>query len=105
LDGAFFTILHRVTAAELGTVVRLLRASGTERQSDKDGRQRMEDVLVSVAVALLLPVRNPHQLEARLLMMSSKPVPIFRVIGAVLDVYRSFTIMESDELLELGVYG
>jgi hypothetical protein len=67
----------------------------------------MEDVLGSVAVlAPLLTVRNPHQLETRLLMMSStKPVPIFRVIGAVLDVYRSFRIMESGELLELGVYG
>jgi hypothetical protein len=105
LDGSFFTILHRVTAAEFDTVLRLLWASGTERQCDKDGRQQMEDVLGSVAVALLLPNRNPHQLEARLLIMSSKPAPIFRVIGAVLDVYRSFRIMESDELLELGVYG
>jgi hypothetical protein len=105
LDGSFFTILHRVSAAEFDTVVRLLKASGTERQSDKDGRQRVEDVLRSIAVAPLLPVRNPHQLETRLLMMSSKPALIFRVVGAVLDVFRSFRIMESDKLLELGVYG
>jgi hypothetical protein len=36
LVGSFFRIPHRVTAAEFGTVVHLLRASGTERQSDKD---------------------------------------------------------------------
>jgi len=72
--------------AEFGTAVRLPRASGTERQSDKDGRRRMDDVLLSAAVASPPPARNPHQLETRLEMMSSKPAPIFRVIGVVLDV-------------------
>jgi hypothetical protein len=49
LVGSFFRIPHRVTAAEFGTFVRLLRASGTELQSDKDERRRMDDILLSVA--------------------------------------------------------
>jgi hypothetical protein len=50
LVGSFSRIPHRVTAAEFGTFVCLLRASGTERQSNKDERRRMDDVLLSVAV-------------------------------------------------------
>jgi hypothetical protein len=49
LVGSFFRIPHRVTAAEFGTFVRLLRASGTELQSDKDERRRIDDILLSVA--------------------------------------------------------
>jgi hypothetical protein len=50
LVGSFFRIPHRITAAEFGTFGSLLRASGTERQSNKDERRRMDDVLLSIAV-------------------------------------------------------